>query len=612
MLFTSSYNLAQSNNQARGSLHMHRLGGLALLLLAGVQSLAFSTPPQAPQRGEELQITDNPVGHYGGVLTVGQRSEPKTLNPATAADAPSREVIGRLTADLIHINRSSQQTEPALAKSWIVSTDGRVFTVNLRHGLRFSDGQPFDADDVVFSFEVYLDEKLHSPQRDLLVVGGKPIAVQKINQYTVRFTLAEPYAAAERIFDSLAMMPRHLLEKSYHEGKFAQAWTLNTPSAEIAGMGPFRLKEYVPGQKIVLERNPYFWKADRNKNRLPYLDELVFLFVGNEDAQVLRFQAGDTDIISRLSAENYSVLSKDATNRGIELFDLGPSLEYDFLVFNLNDLASKNLAEIAPKQAWFGNVKFRQAVSSAIDRDGIVKLVYAGRGTALWGNVSPSNKFWVDQSLPHPPRSVDRARELLKSSGFSWKADGQLVDAQGRPVEFSIIASTSNAQRTKMATIIQDDLGKLGMNVHIVPLEFRAVIDRVFQTYDYEASIMALGGGDADPNPEMNVWLSSGGTHLWHLGEMKPATDWEAQIDQLMQRQMVQLKYKERKQLYDQVQEIITAHLPYVFLATPNILVGAKKDLANFKPAILEPTTLWNVEELYFLSGNGSPSGAKQ
>jgi peptide/nickel transport system substrate-binding protein len=591
---------------------MRRLGSLALLALAAVRCFAFSAPPQPPQHGEELQITDNEVGHYGGVLTVGQRSEPKTLNPATAADAPSREVIGRLTADLIHINRASQLTEPALAKSWTVSKDGRVFTVNLRHGLRFSDGQPFDADDVVFSFEAYLDEKLHSPQRDLLVVGGKPIAVQKINQYTVRFTLAEPYAAAERIFDSLAMMPRHLLEKSYQDGKFAQAWTLNTPPAGIAGMGPFRLKEYVPGQKIVLERNPYFWKADRNKNRLPYLDELVFLFVGNEDAQVLRFQAGDTDIISRLSAENYAVLSKDAPNRGIELFDLGPSLEYDFLVFNLNDLASKNLNEISSRQSWFRDLKFRQAISFAIDRDGIVKLVYSGRGAALWGNVSPSNKLWVDQTLPHLSRSIDHARDLLKSAGFSWKGDNQLVDAQGRPVEFSIITSTSNAQRTKMATIIQDDLSKLGMNVHIVPLEFRAVIDRVFQTYDYEASIMALGGGDADPNPEMNVWLSSGGTHLWHLGETTPATEWEAQIDRLMQKQMVQLNYKARKQLYDQVQEIIAANVPYVFLATPNILVGAKKNLANFKPAILEPTTLWNVEQLYFLSGSASPSGAKQ
>lgn len=591
---------------------MHRLGCLATFLLACAFSCFGSSLPQPPQRGEELQITGNEIGRYGGTLVVAQRSEPKTLNPVTAADAPSREVIGRLMADLIHINRASQQTEPSLAKSWTVSKDGRVFTLKLRHGLRFSDGQPFDADDVVFSFQLYLDDRIHSPQRDLLVVGGKPIEVRKIDQYTVRFTLEQPYAAAERIFDSLAMMPRHLLEKSYQQGALAQAWTLSTSPGEIAGMGPFRLKQYVPGQRIVLERNRYYWKVDRNKNRLPYLDELVFLFVGNEDAQVIRFQAGDTDLISRLSADNYALLSKDATNRGIELFDLGPSLEYNFLVFNLDDLKSRNLDKIAAKQVWFADLKFRQAVSFAIDREAIVKLVFGGRGVALWGNVSPSNKFWVDQALPHPSHSVDGARELLKSAGFSWRADGQLVDHQGQPVEFSIITSSSSTQRTKMATIIQDDLSKLGMNVHVVPLEFRALLDRVFQTYDYEASIMGLGGGDADPNAEMNVWLSSGGTHLWHLGESKPATDWEAQIDQLMQRQMVQLKYKDRKHLYDEVQEIIGANVPCVFLATPNILVGVKKHLANFTPAILEPTTLWNVEQLYYLRGNGGPPGTKR
>jgi peptide/nickel transport system substrate-binding protein len=581
---------------------MHRLGCVATLLFAC--GLCFAAPaPQPAQRGEEALLTDNQVGQYGGTLVVAQRSEPKTLNPVIAAEAPSREVLGRLTADLIHINRASQQTEPALAKSWTLSKDGRTFTVKLRHGLHFSDGQPFDADDVIFSFQLYLDEKNNSPQRDLLVVGGKPITVRKIDSYTVRFTLAQPYAAAERIFDSLAMMPRHLLQNLYQQGKFAQTWTLTTPPAEIAGMGPFRLKQYVPGQKIVLERNPYYWKTDRNHNRLPYLDELAFLFVGNEDAQVIRFQAGETDIISRMSAENYALLSKESANRGTGLFDLGPSLEYNFLVFNLNDLSSKKLPGIAAKQAWFQNLKFRQAVSAAIDRDAIVKLVYAGRGAALWGNVSPSNKFWVDQALPHPPRSIDRARELLKSAGFSWHGDGSLIDPKGQPVEFSIITSSSNTQRSKMATIIQDDLGKLGMNVHVVPLEFRGVVDRVFQSYDYEASIMGLGGGDADPNPEMNVWLSNGATHLWHLGESKPATDWEAQIDQLMQKQMVTLKYKDRKHLYDQVQEIIAANAPFVFLATPNIVVGARKSLANFKPAILDPNTLWNVEELYYSSG---------
>jgi len=580
---------------------------VALLIACGHVCLAAS--PQPVLRSEQLLISDQPAGSYGGTLVLAQRSEPKTLNPVLAADAPSREVIGRLNADLIHINRQTQATEPALAKSWSVSKDGRVFLVKLRKGLRFSDGHSFDADDVVFSFHVYLDENVHSPQRDLLVVGGKPIEVQKVDQYTIRFALSQPYAAAERIFDSLAMLPRHLLEQPYREGKFAQVWSLTTAPNQMAGMGPFSVKQYLPGQKIVLERNPYYWKIDQRGNRLPYLDELVFLFVGNEDAQVIRFQAGETDAINRLGADSYRLLSKAAQADGTEVFDLGPSLEYDFLLFNLNDLMNQD--SISVKQTWFQDVRFRQAVSAGIDRDSIVKLVYAGHGEALWGNVSPSNKLWVDQSIPHPPQSLDHARELLKTAGFSWRGENQLVDRQGRLVEFSIITSTSNAQRTKMATLIQDDLSKLGMNVHVVPLEFRALLARVFQTHDYEASIMALGGGDADPNPEMNVWLSSGGTHLWHLGESTPATDWEARIDTLMQKQMVQLNYKERKRLYDQVQEIIAANAPFVFLATPNVLVAAKKTLGNFQPAILDPNILWNVDQLYYLSENGVRAGGR-
>jgi peptide/nickel transport system substrate-binding protein len=561
--------------------------------------------PARPLAGEEVQITTSEVGRYGGRLVVGQKSEPKTLNPVLALDAPSREVLGRLNADLIHINRNTQQTEPALAKSWKVSPDGRTFTLQLRHGLRFSDGQPLDADDVVFTFQVYMDARLNSPQRDMLIIAGKPIAVEKVGSYTVRFTLARPYAAAERLFDSVAILPRHLLEKSYREGKFEQVWSISAPAASIVGLGPFRLKEYVPGQRLVLERNPYYWKADRNKNRLPYLDEMVFLFAGNEDAQVIRFQAGDTTVLGRVGAENYTLLSKDAASRGYALYDLGPSLEYNFLLFNQNDLSGKKLEKLAPAQSWFSNLQFRQAVSLAVDRNAIVRLAYAGRAVPLWGNVSPSNKLWFDSSLPRPPRSLDKAREVLKRAGFSWRNDGQLLDPQGRAVEFTIIASASSAQRTKMATIIQDDLSKLGMNVHAVSLEFRALLDRIFQTYDYEAAIMGLGGGDADPNPEMNVWLSNGSTHLWRLGEGKPATDWEAQLDQLMQKQMVERISGKRKQLYDRAQQIIAQNLPFIFLATPNILVGAKSDLANLKPALLEPNLLWNVEELYFRAGNG-------
>jgi peptide/nickel transport system substrate-binding protein len=582
----------------------------ARVCVAAASSVAIPTP-ETPGKNEELQQMANVSGRYGGHLTIGQRAEPKTLNPVIATDAISREVIGRLNADLIEINRATQQTQPALAKSWKTSPDGRTFTLQLRRGIRFSDGHPFDADDVIFSFAVYMDEAVDSPQRDLLIIDGKPMTVTKIDAYTVRFTLSRPYAAAERIFDGLAMLPKHVLEKPYREGKFTQAWSLNAQASEVAGLGPFRLKQYVPGQQIVLERNPYYWKVDRDQHRLPYLDELVFLFVGTENAQLLRFEAGETDVISRLSSENYNLLSHEESRAGSQLADLGPSLEYNFVVFNLNDLNGKKLDAVARKQVWFRNLKFRQAINAAVDREGIVRLVYGTRGTPLWGNVGPGNKLWTNQALPHPPRSLETARQLLRSAGFSWNKNGQLLDASGQTVEFTLIASSSNAQRMKMATLLQDDLSHLGMQVQVVPLEFRALIDRVFQSFDYDAAIMGLGGGDADPNPEMNVWMSNGTSHLWNLGEKQPVTAWEGEIDQLMQQQMVTLDYVKRKSLYDRVQQIISENLPFIFLATPNILAGADARVGNFHPALLDPYTLWNADELYVRSGGMESAGVR-
>ena len=579
---------------------MKAIARLALVVcLCAATSRASAPTPQPVNQGEELARIEGATGRYGGHLVVGQRSEPKTLNPVTATDAVSREVFERLHADLIAINRATQKTEPALAKSWKMSPDGRTFTLKLRKGVRFSDGHPFDADDVVFSFTLYLDEAVSSPQRDLLLIDGKPLTISKLDQYTVLFSLPRPYAAAERLFDSFAILPRHILEKPYREGKFLQAWPLNAPPAEVVGLGPFRVKQYWPGQRILLERNPYYWKADRDNHRLPYLDELVFLFVGTEDAQVMRFEAGETDLINRLSSENYALLSKEQSRTRSQLADLGPSLEYNFLVFNQNDLVGKKIDGIARKQVWFQDQKFRQAVSAAVDRDSIVKLVYGTRGTALWGNVGPGNKMWVNQSIPHPQRSLETARQLLKSAGFTWNAAGQLLDRTGQPVEFSIATSSSNAQRMKMAALLQDDLSHLGMQVHVVPLDFRAMIDRVFRSFDYEAAIMGLGGGDADPNPEMNVWLSSGSTHLWRMNEAQPATAWEGEIDQLMNEQMVTMDYHKRKKLYDRVQQILSEQLPFIFLATPNILAGARADVGNFQPALLDHYTLWNADQLY-------------
>jgi len=350
----------------------------------------------------------------------------------------------------------------------------------------------------------------------------------------------------------------------------------------------------------VLERNPYYWKTDRKQNRLPYLDEIAFLVVPTEDAEVIRFQAGDIDVIEKISAENYAALETAQRTRGYQLYDLGAGFEYDFLFFNLNDLSAKQLPEIKRKQEWFRRAEFRQAVSLAIDREAIVRLVYQGRATPLWGQVTPGNKLWINQAVPHPPRSREKAAALLRSAGFSRRNDGVLVDPGGQPVEFTNLTNPSNAQRTKIATIIQDDLEQVGMKVRVVPLEFQAIMTRIFDSLDYEASILGLVSGDADPNPEINVWTSTGGTHLWAQNEIKPVASWQVELDALMQRQTAILDYKKRKQTYDRVQEIIATYDPVNCMVSPNILVGAKASLAGVKPSVMRNYLLWDAEHLFW------------
>ena len=157
-----------------------------------------------------------------------------------------------------------------------------------------------------------------------------------------------------------------------------------------------------------------------------------------------------------------------------------------------------------------------------------------------------------------------------------------------------------NAERVQMATMIQDDLKQLGITVHVVPLDMSALLNRVLQTRDYEACLLSLSEGDADPNTDMAVWLSSAGNHLWHPDQKTPATPWEAEIDRLMGQQMVARNQADRKRLFDRVQEVLMGHLPLVPLVSPHILVGAKAGLGNFKPANMDHYALWNIEELYW------------
>jgi peptide/nickel transport system substrate-binding protein len=300
-----------------------------------------------------------------------------------------------------------------------------------------------------------------------------------------------------------------------------------------------------------------------------------------------------------LSATNFSALERRQQAGGFHIYDVGASLEYNFLFFNLNDLSSRSLPAIAGKQSWFRQLAFRKAISAAIDRQAIARLAYRGRASPLSTHVTPGNKLWLNRSIPQQVRSVPNARQVLRKAGFSMGSGGRLLDDRHQPVTFSVVFNAGNPQVTQMATLLQEDLAEIGIELNVVPLEQRAVLDRVFKTYDYEAAIMSLAGGDADPNPQINVFTSGGSAHLWNLGSEYVRMPWEEEIDHLMQQQMITPDYDQRKRIYDRVQELIWENLPLICLVSPNVLVGATERLGNFRPAILSDYTLWNAEELF-------------
>ena len=564
-----------------------RVAACAVLCLGGPAALRGAAPP--------------PIAR-GGQLVVAERSAPRTFNPVVVIDNFSRTIQERLFADLVHINRHTFRTEPSLAASWTVTPDGRTYTMKLRPGVKFSDGHPFTADDVVFTFDVYLDEKVHAPQRDLLIVGGKPIEVRKKDDTTVTVTLAEPYAVADRMFDGIAILPKHLLADARAAGTIGRAWGLDTPPASIAGLGPFRLKEYVPGERVVLERNPYYWKRDHRGEALPYLDRLVFEVVPSADTEFLRFQAGGLDVMSRLTAEQFGTLT--TTNVKQLAVNAGPGFEYNFLFFNLND-APNAAPDVARRLGWFRQDAFRHAISAAIDRQALVSLVYRGLAEPLWGPVTRGNHAWLNDRLARPPRSLDRARSLLKGLGFTWRDDGTLLDRAGTPVAFSLMVQAGSVPRRQMATVIQNDLAQIGVGVSIAALDSGALQNRVLNTRDYDACILGIVSGDADPNTDINIWLSSGTQHFWRPAGASAATPWEAEIDSLMRQQMAARAVPERKKMFDRVQALLAEHEPLIFLASPDILVAAKATLGNFTPAILPHYALWNVDELYWRPASG-------
>jgi len=520
-----------------------------------------------------LLLCGTPAGAQpGGTLRFCLRSEPKTLDPLLVEE-DSSETVRYLTAGvLVRFNRNVQTLEPHLAASWKVLEGGRGIEFQLRDGLRFSDGAPLTSADVAYTIRRMLDPSLHSPVGDSFGSGKGNVVVRTASANRVSIQFPAPVAGLAALFDQVAVLP---------------SGSVGAPKAVA---GPFVLKEYRPGRYVLLERNPHYWKKDPAGGRMPYLDAVRLDIQSNHELELMRFRRGELHLINKLDPEMYERMAGESPNR---VLDAGPSLESEQMWFN--QVASAPIP--AHKKAWFRSTGFRMAISQAISRPDICRIVYRGRAVPAAGPVSPANRFWFNQSLkPHEfdPRA---AQAGLQKAGFSRRG-GTLVDAGGNPVEFSLITNAGNKLRERAATMIQHDLGQIGIRVNVVLLDFPSLIERISRTWDYEACLLGLVNVDLDPNAQMNIWLSSASNHQWNPNQPKPATPWEAEVDRLMHAQASTTDAPRRKALFDQVQRIVWREVPFLYLVNRSALAAASTSLKNLKASPLFPQTFWNVEEL--------------
>ena len=503
----------------------------------------------------------------GGELRFALHGEPKTMDPLLMSDQ-SAEAIRYLTEGvLIRINRLTQKPEPELAASWKAAKDGTKITFQLRQGVKFPDGSPFTSEDVVATFRHLLDPELHSPVADTFKTEKGAVKVSAQGPLTVIAEFPAPTASIESIFDQVAI----------GSAKAAQR--------PAPGLGPFLVAERKSGVSILLKRNPSYWKRP-----LPLVDSIRIDIEQNRDLELLRFRRGEIQLIDKLTPDLYERLAADAPGTAV---DAGPTLDSEFLWFN----QAKRAPISEHTKEWFRSAAFRRAVSQAIQRADLCRVVYRGHATPAAGPVAPSNKLWFKQGMSPEAFDPAAAAKLLAGDGFRFE-NGILRDHSGTVVEFSIVTNAGNKARERMAAMIQEDLAKLGIKINMVTLDFPSLIERITRTLNYEACLLGLVNVNPDPTELMNVLLSSASNHPWNPSEKTPETAWEAEIDRLMLGQAATADFRARKKNFDRVQEILREQEPIVYLLHPNALAAVSKQVTGVKPTTFFPHTFWDAEHL--------------
>jgi peptide/nickel transport system substrate-binding protein len=527
-------------------------------------------------------------------LVSSLRAEPRTFNRYAGRDSVIETFTYLTQSRLVRINRQTQELEPWLAESWTASPDGLTYTVKLRPGVTFSDGVPFTSADVLFAFRAIYDEKMPPILGESIRVGGKPLAVSAPDASTVVVRFPSAFGPGIRLLDNLPILPRHKLEAALSAGTLAKAWDLATPPSEIVGLGPFVLKTYQPGQRLVFERNPRYWRKDERGQPLPALDRLTLEIVPDLNAEILALQTGKTDFTqTEVRPDDYAMLKREADRKKLTILDLGVGLDADSFWMNL-----RPTRPAAVKRPWLLRRELRLAISHAVDRAAFAETVFLGAAVPVYGPITPGNTRWYAPDLPKADYDQAAARRLLAGLGLSDRnGDGILEDRSGAPAGFTILTAKGNSALERGAEFIAQELKKVGLDAAVAAIDNGAAIDRI-ERGDYDAVYFRFLTTDLDPALNIELWVSSGSAHVWNPSQPKPATEWEREVDQLMAKQVAALDQAQRKALFDQVQTIMAEQLPTIQFVAPRIYLATSTRVSGATPALLRPSIFWNPDTL--------------
>ncbi len=577
-----------------------------LVLLVFIWAIALSGCNPAQFETQAAQVSQ---------LIFASLSEPSTFNSALNQSAYS--VFGFIYDGLINENPITTELEPGLAEKWEVSKDKQRIVITLREGLKWSDGEPLTADDVIFSYnDIYLNPKIPTPVKDALKIGTSRAlpTVKKLDRLRVEFTVPEPFAPFLRYAGGLTILPAHALRKTVETTDangnplFLSTWDTGTNPKKIIGNGPYRMESYTPNQRVIFRRNPYYWRKDAQGNSLPYIERIVLQIIENTDNQLVSFRSGQLDNLE-VAPEAFGLLKKQEKQGGFKIYNGGVDTSTSFIAFNLNKAKnSKNQPLVDPiKSRWFNNLAFRQAVAHAIDRETMKNNAFRGLGELQHSFVYVKSRYYLspEEGLKVYNYDPEKAKQLLLRAGFKYNPQGQLLDAEGNRVRFTLLTNSERKTRGDMAAQIKRDLSKIGIQVDLQILSFNSYLSKLNTTQDWDCYLGGFLGGGVEPHSASNIWRISGTSHAFNQGPQPgdppligwEVSDWEKEIDRLYIQGSQELDETKRKAIYGEYQKIASEQLPFIHLVERLNLEAVRDYVEGIKYSALGGA-FWNLYEL--------------